>query len=77
MELQFIVAQNKKNRKDTMPDKIKMSAEHRKRHEQLHKALDELVADYIGETKGLPSNTTILELINWSHEKTRGGTENE
>jgi hypothetical protein len=60
-----------------MSYKAKMSDEHRKRHQQLHKALDELVADYIGETEALPSKTTILELINWSYKQTQGETENE
>lgn len=61
-----------------MPDKIKMSEEHRKRHVQLHKALDELVADFIGHNAtALPSKTTILELMQWSNKQTRGEIENE
>jgi hypothetical protein len=44
---------------------------HRKRHEELHKHLDELVADMIIQCPGtLPSKTTILELMQWSHQQT-------
>ena len=49
--------------------------EHRERHALLHKMLDELVADYLTEaarypSPKLPSNTTILELMKWSHAQT-------
>ena len=44
--------------------------EHKVRHLALHKSLDELVANFIFHTKGLPSKTTILELITWSHQQT-------
>lgn len=44
--------------------------EHREHHMQLHKNLDELVADWIGETGNLPSQHTIFELMKWSHEQT-------
>lgn len=45
--------------------------EHKKRHEELHSALDELVADWIGSAMGseeirLPSSSTIKDLMNWS-----------
>ena len=39
---------------------------HRKRHEFLHSALDELTSDFIRHTDKLPSKTTILELMEWS-----------
>lgn len=39
------------------------------RHKKLHKNLDELVADYITHTKGLPSKNTILDLMRWAHEQ--------
>ena len=48
---------------------------HKKRHEELHRALDELVADWISHHgigkpyRGL-TNTSIMELIKWSHEQT-------
>lgn len=44
--------------------------EHKKRHEELHNNLDELVADFIMNTGSLPSKTTVLELIEWSHGQT-------
>ena len=44
--------------------------EHIERHKLLHKMLDELVADFISNTNKLPSQTTILELMKWSHEQT-------
>ncbi len=43
---------------------------HRSRHVLLHRMLDELVADWIGETEGLPSNASVMDLINWSHSQT-------
>ena len=45
--------------------------EHKKKHEELHKALDELAADFLGhnENKRL-HNTTLMELIEWSHSQT-------
>lgn len=44
--------------------------EHIERHKELHKALDELLADFIGHTGKLPSQTTILELLQWSNAQT-------
>lgn len=49
--------------------------EHIERHRVLHRALDELVADWIrnGPESGrpiLPSQHTVMELIKWSHEQT-------
>jgi hypothetical protein len=56
-------------------------AAHRRRHVELHQALDELAADYIrhqpiggGLTKRL-GNTTVLELLEWSHAQTENPTE--
>lgn len=49
--------------------------EHMERHKVLHKELDELVSDFIGHTKGLPSKTTVLELMSWSFEQTKNPTE--
>ena len=43
---------------------------HRQRHKELHKSLDELVADYLIHNKGLPSTTTVMELMHWSHQQT-------
>jgi hypothetical protein len=50
--------------------------EHRKRHIKLHKALDELLADYLRHCAGtLPSTTTVAELMKWSHRQTVNPTE--
>lgn len=51
--------------------------EHKKRHRQLHRYLDELVGDFIQHTEGLPSKTTVLELMEWSHVQTEDPTSNE
>ena len=40
--------------------------EHIKRHNYLHKCLDELVADFITHTKELPSLTSLIRLMEWS-----------
>ena len=53
-----------------------MNAEdHRRRHLELHHALDELLADWIGhnvhaDSDKTLSNTSILELMAWSHRQT-------
>jgi len=49
--------------------------EHKKRHKELHGYLDELVADWIkhsmkGTERMSLTNTTIMELMEWSHEQT-------
>ena len=38
-------------------------------HENLHKSLDALVADFIRITSRVPSKTTVMELIAWSHDQ--------
>jgi hypothetical protein len=48
--------------------------EHKKRHEELHKALDELVADMIGQTTMLPSTTSVMDLMKWSNEQQKNPT---
>ena len=45
--------------------------EHKERHQLLHKMLDELVADFIQETGKLPSETKLIELMDWSYEQTK------
>jgi hypothetical protein len=40
---------------------------HRKRHEELHNCLDELLADYLTITGKLPSETSLMEFLHWSH----------
>jgi hypothetical protein len=44
--------------------------EHIKRHSELHRALDELLADFIGSTGFLPSQSTIMDLVEWSYRQT-------
>jgi hypothetical protein len=48
--------------------------EHRARHQELHQALDELLADWIGHQSidygKVLSDTTLMELMRWSHEQT-------
>jgi len=49
--------------------------EHKARHVELHKALDELVADFIRHTGGMPSRTTLTDLMGWSWTQTLNPTE--
>lgn len=44
--------------------------EHVKRHQELHKSLDELLGDFITHTGQRPSQSTIMELLRWSHQQT-------
>ena len=44
--------------------------DHIKRHIELHKSLDELIADFILHTQKLLSETTVMELMEWTHEQT-------
>lgn len=53
--------------------------EHKERHQKLHKALDELIADWLshqslGSNKRF-SNTFIMELVKWSFEQTKNPIE--
>lgn len=49
---------------------VPMSTEvHAQRHKELHKSLDELLADFITHTGKLPSNVTVMEFLTWSHEQ--------
>ena len=49
--------------------------EHKKRHEELHHSLDELLADFIAHTNRLPSKTTIMEFMEWSYQQTINPTD--
>lgn len=51
--------------------------EHKQRHIELHRALDELAADFINHTGKLPSTTTIMELVRWSYRQTQNPDEHE
>ena len=53
---------------------MKMSPAHRKRHEQLHKALDELILDFITEIGKHSLDTSLSELEEWSHKQTQRET---
>lgn len=44
--------------------------EHISRHKELHKYLDELVADYIMCTEKTLGESAIFDLIKWSHQQT-------
>ena len=43
---------------------------HRRRHIELHRCLDELVADWIKNGGGMPSGNTVMKLMLWSHGQT-------
>ncbi len=51
------------------------NAEHKERHQELHRCLDELIADFIHHTKGLLSECNLLDLMQWSHAQTVSPTE--
>ena len=44
--------------------------EHKKRHQELHKNLDELFADYISNNNFSSIDTPIKNLIEWSYKQT-------
>jgi len=44
--------------------------EHQNRHKKLYASFDELLADFIQHTGKRPSETTVMELIEWSHSQT-------
>jgi len=51
-------------------------AAHLERHQQLHRSLDELVADWLSHNRDKrPSSSTVLELMQWSHMQTQLPTE--
>ena len=49
--------------------------EHIKVHKELHSKLDQLLADFISHTEKLPSETSLMELMNWSFEQTKTPTD--
>lgn len=49
--------------------------EHKERHVELHRKLDELLADFIEQTGKRVSATSLLELLQWSFEQTKNPTE--
>jgi hypothetical protein len=44
--------------------------QHKEQHQKLHEAFDELLADYLIETKKVPSEITVFELMKWSFAQT-------
>lgn len=61
---------------DLVTDTFRTPEEHRKRHVELHHEFDELMADFLAHNRGkLPSNTTLTELMEWSHAQTLEPTE--
>jgi hypothetical protein len=48
--------------------------EHKARHAELHKMLDELVADFSMSTGQRPSETSIYVLMQWSNEQMQNPT---
>jgi len=51
--------------------------EHIAKHKELHRALDQLIADFIDHTENLPSKTNLLVFMTWAHEQTICPTEKE
>lgn len=49
--------------------------EHKERHQELHRCFDELIADYITQTGKRLSNSTALEIMEWSYAQTKNPTE--
>lgn len=49
-------------------------ADTQKRHEELHQALDELLACYFVTTKRLISNTPLMDFLKWSYTMTENAT---
>ncbi len=46
----------------------------KKRHEELHQGLDELLACYLIQTKRLISDTPLMDFLKWSHSMTEKPT---
>lgn len=49
--------------------------EHIQKHKKLHIALDELVADMIGQTECSLQVMSVMDLMKWSHTQTLKPTE--
>lgn len=51
---------------------------HRKRHKELHKAFDELLADFVVHAPGRQGlDNRIMDLIEWSFIQTKGPTHDD
>ncbi len=63
------------NRKPGTQIRDELELAHRERHKALHAALDELAADWLTHNRDKrPSSSTVLELMQWSHEQTQQPT---
>mgnify|MGYP007044042991 CR=1 FL=1 len=51
--------------------------EHITRHKELHGFLDELIADFITHTKKHLAETTLMDLMKWSHQQTINPSETD
>jgi hypothetical protein len=51
--------------------------DHIERHKRLHKAFDELLADFIAHTEKLPSKVSVVELLEWSYAQTQNPSEED
>jgi hypothetical protein len=56
---------------------MKTKEDHKKRHVELHRALDELLADYIRHNpdKDTYTQSPLIDLIEWSYKQTQDPTE--
>lgn len=54
----------------TTEENAMTSDEHKQRHVELHRAFDELLADWIAQTGKLPSQHTVMDLLTWSFRQT-------
>jgi hypothetical protein len=45
--------------------------DHRERHQELHRRLDELIADYLTQVKGaMLTTSSLMDLVKWSNRQT-------
>jgi len=51
-------------------DKPKTREELIQIHKDLHNSLDILIADFISQTRNTLTDTSLMELIEWSHQQT-------
>lgn len=50
---------------------MKTEKEHKTRHQELHLMLDELITDFIQGTGHIPSETNLMDLMQWSFEQAK------
>lgn len=55
-----------------MQEEIDRRQAHRAQHEAWHRTLDELCADFLAHNpRALPSQTSIIQLMQWSNRQTK------